>query len=174
MLQRMEHVMRALFILLAATLACALPADAQAADWQMFQPPGGGFNIEMPGKPQLKSEDRNGHKTDTALVAIDKAVAGTDLVFMIKYQARSGAPGPEAQGILDNVVKAISEGNTVTSSDNDDIGDFPARTFVMRDKDKDTYQWRIVMTDQYFIEVLFLGPEDNALGKRYLDSFSVE
>jgi hypothetical protein len=170
----MEDVMRALFVLLAATLACALPAEAQAADWQAFQPPGGGFKIEMPGKPDLKSEDRNGHKTDTALVGIDKATAGADLVFMVKYQARSEAPGPEAQGILDNVVNAMAEGNTVISGGKDNIGNFPARTLVMQDKDKDTYQMRVVMTDKYFVEVLFLGPPDNKLGKRFLDSFSVE
>lgn len=43
----------------------------------------------------------------------------------------------------------------------------------MQDKDKDFYQWRIVMTDRYFIEVLFLGPKDNELGQKYLDSFAV-
>jgi hypothetical protein len=156
----------------AITLALLSPAAAQDADWQAFQPPGGGFRVEMPGKPQIKSEERNGHKVDTALVAFDKA--GSDLVFMVKYQARAEAPGPEAAGILDNVVKAMSEGNTTISSAADDIGGFPARAFVMQDKDKDFYSVRVVMTDRYFVTVMFLGPPDNQLGKRFLDSFSVK
>jgi hypothetical protein len=166
--------MRLIFTVAAISLAWLSSAGAQSANWQTFAPPGGAFKIEMPGKPDVKSEERNGNKIDTALVAIDKASAGADLVFMVKYQARSGAPGPEAQGVLDNVVNAMAEGNTVISSGKDDIGNFPARALVMQDKDKDTYQMRVVMTDKYFVQVLFLGPPDNALGKRFLDSFSVQ
>jgi hypothetical protein len=150
------------------------PALAQKTDWQAFNPPGGGFAIEMPRKPQLKSEERNGRKTDTALVGIDKAEAGADLVFMVKYQERSEAPGPETQGILDNVVKAMAEGNTLLSINKDDIGDYPARAFAMQDKDKDIYQVRLVITDKYFVQAMFIGPQDNKLGKRFLDSFKVE
>jgi hypothetical protein len=166
--------MRLVLALLTLGLAWTGPAAAQNTDWQTFQPPGGGFRIEMPRKPQLNSEERNGRKTDTALVGIDKAEAGADLVFIVKYQGRSEAPGPEAQGILDNVVKAMSEGNTLISSNNDDIGDFPARALIMQDKDKDIYQIRMVMTDKYFVQALFIGPRNNALGKRFLDSFNVE
>ncbi len=68
----------------------------------------------------------------------------------------------------------MSEGNTTISSAADDIGDFPARTFVMQDKDKDFYNVRVVITDRYFVTVMFLGPPDNQLGKRFLDSFSVK
>ena len=161
-------------LLLGLMPAWTATAQAQTADWQTFTPPGGGFQVEMPCKPQTKSEDRNGHKVDTALCAFDKAKAGADLVFMVKYQGRSEAPGPEAQATLDNVVKAITEGNTLIASNKDDIGDYPARSFVMQDKDKDFYQWRIVLTDKYFIEVLFLGPRDNALGQKYLDSFALD
>jgi len=165
--------MRLAFAILALSLAWSASAQAQNARWQTFQPPGGGFQIEMPGKPALKSEDRNGHKTESALVAFDKAAAGANLVFMVKYQARSGAPGPETAELLDRVVKAMSEGNTMISDEDENIGDFPAREFTMQDKDKDTYQVRVVITDRYFIQALFLGPPDNALGKRFLDSFSV-
>jgi hypothetical protein len=91
---------------------------------------------------------------------------------MVKYQARSGPPGDNAATVLDNVVKAMAEGNKLISDDKDDIGDFPAREFVMQDK-VDTYQVRVVLTDRYFIEVMFLGPADNQLGKRFLDSFAV-
>jgi hypothetical protein len=149
------------------------PAQAQTADWQTFTSPGGGFAVEMPCKPEIKSEEKNGHKRDTVLCAFDKAKAGADLVFMVKYERRSEAPGPEAQATLDSVVKAISEGGTLLSNNKDDIGDFPARSFVMQDKDKDVYQWRIVLTDKYFVEVLFLGPKDNELGQKYLESFEV-
>ena len=168
----MRLAVTSLFTLLALTLALLPPARALTADWQTFEPDGGGFTVEMPGKPSLKSEDRNGHKTDTALVAIDKAAAGANLVFMVKYQARSGAPGPDAAALLQSVVKAMSSGNKLISDDEDEIEGFPARAFVMQDSE-DTYQVRVVLTDRYFIEAMFLGPADNALGKRFLESFSV-
>lgn len=151
-----------------------LSAYAQTADWQKFTPSGGGFTVEMPCKPQTKSEDRNGHKVDTALCAFEKAKGGADLVFMVKYQAQPETPGPTAQAALDDVVKAITEDGTLISNNKDDIGDYPARSFVMQDKDKDFYQWRIVVTASHFIEVLFLGPQDNALGQKYLESFTVD
>jgi len=161
------------FGLVLAAPAWFAPAQAQTADWQTFSPPGGGFAVEMPCKSEIKSEEKNGHKRDTALCAFDKAKAGADLVFMVKYERRSEAPGPEAQATLDNVVKAITEGGTLISNNKDDIGGYPARSFVMHDKDKDFYQWRIVVTDKYFVEVLFLGPKDNELGQKYLESFEV-
>jgi hypothetical protein len=148
----------AVLTLVLASPAWLAPAWAQTADWQTFTPPGGGFAVEMPCKSEIKSEEKSGHKRDTVLCAFDKAKAGADLVFMVKYEGRSGAPGPEAQATLDNVVKAITEGGTLISNDKDDIGDYPARSFVMQDKDKDFYQWRIVITDKYFVQVLFIGP----------------
>jgi hypothetical protein len=166
--------MRLIFTIAAIALATLSPAAAQNVDWQAFQPPGGGFSIEMPGKPQIKTEQRNGHKVDTALVGLDKAAAGTDLVFMVKYQAQSDSPRPEAVAVLDSVVKGMSEGNTTISSADDDIGNFPARSFVMQDKDKDFYSVRAVMTDRYFVIVMLIGPPDNQLGRRFLDSFSVK
>ncbi len=161
-------------LVLALTSAYLASAQAQTANWATFTPPGGGFQVDMPCKAEIKSEDRNGHKTDTVLCAFDKAKAGADLVFMVKYQARSEAPGPDAQATLDNVVKAITEGGTLILKDEDNIGDFPARSVIMQDKDKDTYQWRIVITGKHFIEVLFLGPQDNELGQKYLESFAVD
>jgi hypothetical protein len=166
--------MRLIFTIAAIALATLSPAAAQNVDWQAFQPPGGGFSIEMPGKPQIKTEQRNGHKVDTALVGLDKAAAGTDLVFMVKYQAQSESPRPEAVAVLDSVVKGMSEGNTTISNADDDIGNFPARSFVMQDKDKDFYSVRAVMTDRYFVIVMLIGPPDNQLGRRFLDSFSVK
>jgi hypothetical protein len=165
--------MRLVFAVLALGLASLPSARAQTADWQTFQPEGGGFQIDLPGKPNVKSEEKDGHRTDTALVAIDKATAGADLVFIVKYQARSGAPGPEAPAILEAVLKAMSSGNKLISDATDAIGGFPAREFAMEDADKDNYQVRTVFTDRYFIEVIFLGPLDNELGKRFLDSFTV-
>jgi len=165
--------MRLPFAVLALGLASLASAWAQTADWQAFAPAGGGFQIDLPSKPVLKSEEKDGHRLDTVLVAMDKAAAGADLAFVIKYQTRTGAPGPETPAILEAVFKAMSDGNTVISDKQDAIGGYPAREFVMEDADQDTYQVRAVFTDRYFIEVIFLGPPDNQLGKRFLDSFMV-
>lgn len=114
----------AAFTLVLASPASFALAQTQTADWQTFTPPGGGFQVEMPCKAEVKSEERNGHKVDTVLCAFDKAKAGADLVFMVKYQGRSEAPGPDAQATLDSVVKAITEGGTLISNSKDDIGDY--------------------------------------------------
>ena len=164
--------MRVAIAALAIGLAFSAPALAEQ-NWQEFKPAHGGFRVEMPDTPDHKATDDE-LPLHTALVAIDKSVAGADLVFIVKYRARREKPGAEAPGVLDAVVKAMAEGNTILSDKSDPIGGFPAREFTLRDKDKDTYQIRAVLTDRYFVEVLFLGPPDNPLGKRFLDSFQVE
>lgn len=148
-------------------------AYAYSPNWQKFQPDGGGFTVEMPDKPELKIEERNGRKTYSALVAIDKAIAGDDLVFLVKYQEATKHSVSENEDVLDNVVKAIAEGGKLLSVNKDKLGGFPARRFAIEDADKDTSELRAVITDRYFVQAIFLGPAGNALGKRFLDSFAV-
>lgn len=157
---------------LAASLVVGLPL-AQAQSWQEFRPKEGGFRIEMPGTPELKTEDRNGRPTHSAVVGIDKSVAGADLVFLVKYQESNRKPGPASEEVLDNVVKALAEGGKLLSASKESLGGFPARRFAVEDADKDISEPRSVITDHYFIQVIFLGPSGNPLGKRFLDSFAI-
>ncbi len=154
-------------------LAMLSAAYAQSPNWQKYQPKDAGFSVEMPGAPELKTEKRNGRDTYSALVAFDKAVAGDNLVFLIKYQATNRPAGPENEKILDEVVKSIAEGGKLLSVNKDKLGGFPSRRFAVEDSDKDTMEMRDVITDRYFIQVMFLGPVGNPLGKRFLDSFAL-
>jgi hypothetical protein len=166
--------MRFVFVLVAIGLATLSPAYAQSANWQKYQPQDAGFSIEMPGKPQLKTEQKNGQPTYSALVAFDKSAAGNDLVFLVKYRATSKSSGSENDAILDLVVKSMAEGGKLRFTKKEALAGFPGRRFAIEDADKDTMEIRAVITDRYFIQALFLGPVDNPLGKRFLDSFAVE
>ena len=161
------------FAIVAVVLAFAMPARAQSPDWQTYKPDNGGFSVDMPGKPTLNSETRNGRQNWSATVGIDKATAGTDLVFLVKYQEGGSPPGPDTEAKLDEVVKAMAEGGKLLSVQKETLAGFPSRRFSIEDADKDTYQVRNVVTDKNFIQAIFLGPPDNALGKRFLDSFTM-
>ena len=161
--------------LAAAAVVCLTlpPAYAESQNWQEYRPKDAGFRIEMPNKPELKTEQRNGRPAYSATVGIDKSVAGDDLVFLVKYQEGDNEPGPETEKILDTVIKAMSEGGKLIDMKKEPLGGYPARRFKMEDADKDTYEVRNVITDHYFIQALFIGPPDNPLGKRFLDSFAI-
>jgi hypothetical protein len=159
----------------AAAVICLIlsPAYAQSQDWQEYRPDEGGFRIEMPGKPDLKTEQKNGRPTYSAVVGIDKSIAGDDLVFLVKYQEGDNKPGPDTEKILDAVIKGMAEGGKLLDVKKETLGGYPARRFSLEDADKDTYEVRSVITDHYFIQALFIGPTGNALGKRFLDSFAI-
>jgi hypothetical protein len=163
--------MRFLFAVAVAVFAMLSPAYAE--NWQEFRPKDSGFRIEMPDKPELKTEQRNGRPTYSATVGIDKSVAGADLVFLVKYQEANQKPGPDSEKVLDNVVKALAEGGKLLSDKKETLGRYPARRFAVEDADKDNSEMRSVITDRYFVQVIFLGPSGNPLGKRFLDSFTI-
>ena len=165
--------MRFLIAVAAAVFAMLSPGYAEAQSWQEFRPKDAGFRIEMPGKPELKTEERNGRPTYSATVGLDKSVAGADLVFLVKYQEANRKPGPESEGVLDNVVKAMAEGGKLLSVNKESLGGYPARRFAVEDADKDNSEMRSVITDRHFVQILFLGPSGNPLGKRFLDSFAI-
>jgi len=162
------------FLVAIGVLAVSL-GSAQAADpaWQELKPAGIGFRVELPDKADIKPQEVNGRMAYSAVVAIDKSVAGADLVFLVKYAASDKTPGPETEALLEQVVKTISDGNKLLSDKKETIGAFPARRFAIEDADKDTTEMRDVITDKYFIQLIFLGPAGNPLGKRFLDSLAL-
>jgi hypothetical protein len=95
------------------------------------------------------------------------------LVFLVKHQEANQKPGPELEEVLDNVVKALAEGGKLLSDKKETLGRYPARRFAVEDADKDNSEMRSVITDRYFVQVIFLGPSGNPLGKRFLDSFTI-
>ena len=165
--------MRFLIAFTAIGLAALSSAAAQAENWQKYQPPDIGFSIEMPAAPVLKTDKVSGRPAYSATVAFDKAQAGADKVFLVKYQEARKDLGSDTGPILDRVVKAMLEGNKVLSEKKETLGGYPARRFAFQDADKDTYEVRSVITPKYFIQAIFLGPASDPLGKRFLDSFTI-
>jgi hypothetical protein len=150
--------MRLISTVVVMLFAMLPPAYAQSQSWQEYRPKDAGFRVEMPGKPDLKTEERNGKPTYSATVGVEKSVAGEDLVFLIKYQESNKTPGPETEELLDSVVKAMTEGGKLLNDKKETLGRFPARRFSFEDADKDTFEIRGVITDNYFIQALFIGP----------------
>jgi len=91
----------------------------------------------------------------------------------VKYQEANKESAPEPEAALDRVVKAMSEGGKLLNLKKETLDRYPARRFAIEDADKDTFDVRSVVTDRYFIQVMFLGPVGNSLGKRFLDSFAI-
>ena len=163
-------------VLIAGALAVPLSfasAWALTPHWQTYAPDHAGFTVEMPDKPTLKDEVRKGRATYSAVVSFDKSVAGADLVFIVKYQTAQGNPGPDADAILNQVVKAMSEGGKLIDNEKQTVGGFPARQFSFRDADGDTFMVRLALTDHAFLETLYSGPLNNPLGKKFIASLAV-
>jgi hypothetical protein len=166
--------MRFLIAFAVVGLALLSSAPAQTVTWQKYQPAGIGFTVDMPAAPVLKTDQAGGRPAYSATVAFDKAQAGADKVFLVKYQAARKDMGPDTAPILDRVVAAMTEANKVLSDKKETLAGFPARRFAFQDSDKDNYEVRAVITPDYFIQAMFLGPVGDPLGKRFLDSFTIE
>jgi hypothetical protein len=149
------------------------PTQAQSQNWQEYRPNDIGFRIEMPDKPVLQIQEINGRPAYSAVVGIDKSVGGTDLVFLVKYQEANKKPGAEPEEILDTVIKALAAGGKLLNMKKEVLGGYPARRLAFEDTEKDRYESRSIVTDRHFIQVIFMGPPDNPLGKRFLDSFDI-
>jgi len=166
--------MRLVFAVAAIALAMVSGAHAEAPKWQVYQPKDGGFRIDMPGEPILKTTARkSGGDAYSALVSLDKSSADADMVFLVKYAPMDRKPGPVTAGILDTVVKSMTEGGKLLSEKKEMLGGYPAERFAIEDADKDTSELRSVITDHQFIQVIYLGPPGNPMGKRFLDSFAI-
>jgi hypothetical protein len=143
-----------------------LPAKAQSLNWQEYRPESVGFRIDMPDKPSVRIMD--GTQITEAAVAI-----GKDLAFPVTHQKAKERPRPELEAMLDATVKGMAEGGKLLSAQNETLGGYPARHFAYEDADHDTFDVRMVVTNKYFIQALFVGSKGNPAGKKFLDSLSI-
>jgi hypothetical protein len=163
--------MRARFLVgLALTgLLMISPAFAQSITWQKYQSEKGGFSVDMPGTPTVSTKQVNGKDTYTAQVAF-KDEAGTAMAFLARYQVDPTKPGPTTPSTLKEVAKGVMEGDKVLSDKAVTISGIPARRFAFEDQDKDTMEMVTLWTGENYVQLIFLGPEGNPLGKQFLDS----
>ncbi len=151
-----------------AALIVFVAADAypaRALDWTEYQPAGVGFRIEMPYKPELQDKTTaSGSFTHhaTALVA--------DSAFLVIYTDKRNGGSSGAEVLLDGVVKAQSEGKTVLDVKKETIGGKPARRLRLRDSEKLEFEIRSTIVDDRLLQIMFVGPLDDPIGRRFLQS----
>jgi hypothetical protein len=157
--------MRARLRWVIALMAFVAADPARALDWTEYRPDGIGFRIEMPYKPQLqKNPTASGSFTHhaTAIVA--------DSVFLVIYTDARHGGSSDAEALLDGVVKSQSEGKTVLGVKKETIGGKSARRLRMRDSDKIEFEIRSTIINDRLLQVLFVGPLDDPIGRRFLES----
>jgi hypothetical protein len=138
---------------------------ARALDWTEYQPAGIGFRIEMPYKPELQDKPTaSGSFTHHATATV------ADSAFLVIYTDKRSGGSSSADVLLDGVVKAQSEGKTVLDVKKETIGGKPARRLRLRDSDKLEFEIRSTIIDDRLLQVLFVGPLDDPIGHRFLES----
>ena len=95
------------------------------------------------------------------------------MAFMVNYGAKDEKSPGDLNALLDSVVKAMTEDKKVLSSKKEMIGGYPARRFLIEDDDKDLFEARVVIADNRLIQLMFIGPKSNPLGRRFLDSLAI-
>jgi len=74
---------------------------------------------------------------------------------------------------LDAVVKAFAGDKKVLRSSKDMIDGRPARRVLLEDADKDQLEARIVYAHHRLMQAIFIGPEGNPVGRRFLESLAI-
>lgn len=155
--------MRFVVALVTLVLTSALPAAAQAQNWVEYRPEGIGFRIEMPNKPKLETKQAKSGVSYNAVAAVGNSA------FLVIYGEKDDKK-VDADILLDAVVKGQSEDKKVLGVKKEKLGGLPARRVRLRDSDDDEYEIRTVILDGRLVQALFVGPLDDPLGRRFLDS----
>lgn len=159
-----------------AILALALTGPASAQSWAEYRPAGVGYRIEMPGTPQVSSED-----VSTALGPIKNTTALIDkgsVAFLVSHNdypkdamARS-TPDKLLDGVRDGHVgkegKLISEQRLTMNKS-------PARRMLIQKGDQIVFS-QIALGGVRLYQAVYVGPlgtEKDADVKRFLDSFAI-
>jgi hypothetical protein len=159
--------MRAMFAVLALMLC--LPATGQAQSWTEFRPKDAGFRIEMPGEPKVDTKKEKGKLGLTSAVAS----VGKNKAFVVNFRDKDDDLKIDLDTMLDAVVQGQADGKKVISVKKEKLGGYPARRVRLKDSDDDEYEARVVIADKRLIQAIFVGPDGDSLGRRFLDSFVI-
>jgi hypothetical protein len=154
-----------IFIALAAV--GLLPAEVRAQSWQEYKPAGIGFRIELPRKPDIQTDNSSGR---TSIMAI---ATYRDLSFFVAHRDPGPGASAAADRLLDAIVKAHAEKKKVLRANNDPVGGLPSRRILVQEAGKLPEELRLIVINDRLVQALFIGPADDPLGKRFLDSFAL-
>lgn len=146
-----------------------IPAAARAQSWQEYKPAGIGFRVEMPGTPQVQTD------TSGARAVTQAFVSYRDMAFGATHRDPGPGASAAADKLLDAIVKAHGEtaARKVLRVNSDPVGGLPSRRFLVQVSGKSHEELRITVINDRLVQAVFIGPADDPLGKRFLDSFAV-
>lgn len=170
-------------------LACALglmaiapvSADPQpAANWQQYRSEGGGFVVEMPGKPDTieNSFGTQDQKMHGLAFSRDKSGEGKSGAMLAMASDLIGARKKEENdknldAVRDTAMKTM--GATLVSEARESVGAYPARR-IRYSGNGYFGTLRVVLTDRRMYQVNVMGPKGYAEtpeAKRFLDLFAL-
>lgn len=156
-------------LFVAFALALLLPVAALAQSWVEFRPKDAGFRVELPADPKVEAnKDKDNLTTTSAL-----ATVGKGRVFLVNFRDKDPDFKTNLDTLLDAVVQGQADGKKLISVKKDKLGSYPARRVRIKDSDDDEYEIRVVIADQRLIQAIFVGPDGDALGRRFLDSLVI-
>ncbi len=160
----------------AMLLLLSRPADAQVQrQWTVFEPPGGGFRVELPEKPTVTKSTTNsnygpvqsvygstGQKSDLACTA-----------RLADYQP--GATGSDPQVYLDRTKQNLAAKAIVKSEERFKIGAASAMRLVLDTGDKYAKDLSVLIGDRgMFVICMFpKGQENSRDVMRVFNSFAL-
>jgi hypothetical protein len=169
-------VPRLIFLLLLLALSAG-PAAAQ--DWVEYRPPGGGYRVEFPGKPQVSTRDVT---TRTAIVQMNMALVerGDAAAFLTIHSLRPpGASGVDPQQVLDQVRDGVLKDpeRKLREEAHTTVGGLPARRVIIDipDKKQVSVALFVLGADRLYQAIVVVSPgqESSADVERFLKSFTV-
>ena len=154
-------------------------AAAVAQTWSEYRPAGGGFRVEMPGTPTVKTDDvkiNNGRiaKQTQASVRVPKKADYSVLYMDYPPDVGRGVP-PEK--LLEGLRSDIATHGKLRRDTALTVGGAPARDFVVAARNNLAIVMRVVWFDNRLFQVSVLGlgldVADAPDTRRFLDSFAL-
>ena len=167
---------RLLFLLLVLALGVG-PAAAQ--DWIEYRPPGGGYRVEFPGKPQVSTRDVT---TRTAVIQMNMAMVerGDAAAFLtIHSQRPPGSSSVDPQQVLDQVRDGVLKDpeRKLREEAHTTVGGLPARRVIIDipQKNQVSVALFVLGADRMYQAIVVVAPgqESSADIERFLKSFTV-
>jgi hypothetical protein len=173
-------VVRALALVLGLGFAFPAAADPQPANWQSYRSAGGGFAIEMPGKPETieNSFGKQGQKMHGFAFSRDKSGGGKAGAMLAMASDLVGTRKKEESdkhldAVRDTALKTM--GAKLLGETRENIGAYPARR-IRYEGNGYFGTLRVVLTDHRMYQLNVMGPKGYAEtpeARRFLDSFAL-
>jgi hypothetical protein len=130
----------------AALLACTTAFAQAKRDWTIYEPSGGGFRVDLPGKPTIKSATTNSNfgpvKSTYASTSTDSDLACT--ARFGDYQP--GATGSDPQVYFNRVMRNFAQFST-RSEERFKIGNMSVLRFAVDMPDKSALDQAMISGD---------------------------